>query len=111
MATVLGVDLLLMRKILLVVVSLLISAIVSCTGIIGFVGLVIPHIVRMLWGTNHCIVLPMSMLSGAIFLLWCDIAARTILFQAELPIGIITALIGGPVFLYLLLSKRYGFGD
>lgn len=111
MAGILGIDLLTIRKVLLFIVSLQVSVLVSCTGIIGFVGLVIPHIVRMLWGANHSRVLPLSMLLGAIFMIWCDVIARTALFQAELPIGIITALIGGPLFLYLLLSKRYGFGD
>lgn len=111
MALILGVSLERRRIIFLTAVAVLISMIVAATGIIGFVGLVIPHVVRLLCGNNHLKLLPYSMFGGAIYLLWCDILARTVLVKAELPIGILTAFIGGPFFLYLMCSKKYGFGD
>lgn len=111
MALILGVSLEKSRIIFLVCVAVLVSMVVAATGIIGFVGLVIPHIVRLLCGNNHLKLLPYSMLGGAIYLVWCDVLARGILARTELPIGILTAFIGGPFFLYLMCSKKYGFGD
>lgn len=111
MALILGVSLEKCRVFFLIAVAILVSMIVAATGIIGFVGLVIPHIVRLICGNNHLKLLPYSMLSGAIYLLWCDVLARSLLGKAELPIGILTAFIGGPFFLYLMCSKKYGFGD
>ena len=86
--------------------SLATGAAVSIAGPIGFVGIIVPHLVRLLVGPDHRLVLPASALFGAAFLVGCDVVARTILAPVELPVGIITALIGGPFFLWLLISKR-----
>ena len=85
--------------------SLATGAAVSIGGPIGFVGIIIPHLVRLLVGPDHRLVLPASALFGAAFLVACDVVARTILAPVELPVGIITALIGGPFFLWLLIRK------
>ena len=111
MALILGVSLEKSRIFFLIAVAVLVSMIVAATGIIGFVGLVIPHIVRIVCGNNHLKLLPYSILGGAIYMLWCDVLARSLLLKTELPIGILTAFIGGPFFLYLMCSKKYGFGD
>ena len=86
--------------------SLATGAAVSIGGPIGFIGIIIPHLVRLLVGSDHRLVLPASALFGASFLVACDVVARTILAPIELPVGIITALIGGPFFLWLLIRKR-----
>ena len=86
--------------------SLATGAAVSIGGPIGFVGIIVPHLVRLLVGPDHRLVLPASALFGGAFLVACDGVARTILAPVELPVGIITALIGGPFFLWLLISKR-----
>ena len=83
---------------------------VYAAGMIGFVGLVIPHVVRMAVGTDHRRLLPVSALVGAIFLIWADVACRTVIPGQELPIGILTSVIGAPCFIYLMARKRYGFG-
>lgn len=85
--------------------SLATGAAVSIGGPIGFIGIIIPHLVRLLVGPDHRLVLPASALFGAAFLMACDLVARTILAPVELPVGIITALIGGPFFLWLLIRK------
>ena len=85
--------------------SLATGAAVSIGGPIGFVGIIIPHLVRLLVGPDHRLVLPASALFGAAFLVACDLVARTILAPVELPVGIITALIGGPFFLWLLIRR------
>jgi iron complex transport system permease protein len=85
--------------------SLATGAAVSIGGPIGFVGIIIPHLVRLLVGPDHRLVLPASALFGAAFLVACDLIARTILAPVELPVGIITALIGGPFFLWLLIRR------
>ena len=109
-AVTLGTDLHRWRIIYLIVASLLIGFAVYNAGIIGFVGLVIPHIVRMLFGTDHKKLIPISALLGAVFLLWADVACRTLLDRTELPIGILTSMIGAPCFIYLMARSRYGFG-
>jgi iron complex transport system permease protein len=81
------------------------AAAVSLAGPIGFVGIVVPHLVRLLVGVDHRIVLPASALFGAAFLVACDLLARTILSPVEIPVGIVTAMIGGPFFLWLLVRK------
>ncbi|MFD1708707.1 FecCD family ABC transporter permease [Siminovitchia sediminis] len=86
--------------------SMITGAAVAVSGTIGFVGLVIPHLARLLWGPDHKHLLPLSMLVGAGFLILTDLTARTIIEPAELPIGVITALIGAPVFAYILLRRR-----
>jgi iron complex transport system permease protein len=85
--------------------SLATGAAVSISGPIGFVGIIIPHLVRLIVGSDHRIVLPASALFGAAFLVACDVLARTAMSPIELPVGVITALIGGPFFLWLLLRK------
>ncbi|MDI6716528.1 MAG: iron chelate uptake ABC transporter family permease subunit [Actinomycetota bacterium] len=102
----LGVDIERAKKVLIVAVSLLAGAAVSVSGLIGFVGLIIPHVVRLVIGPDHRILLPCSALVGAIFLIFTDTLARTILAPAEIPVGIITALFGTPFFMYLLRTKR-----
>lgn len=101
----LGVDIEKMKRFLFVLASALTGCIVSVTGIIGFVGLVIPHFIRMIAGRDHRIVLPASFLGGGIFLLICDTLARTIISPLELPVGVVTGIVGGVLFIYFL-SKR-----
>lgn len=108
-ATTLGIDLSTLRKIYIIVVSFIIALIVCKCGIIGFVGLIIPHLTRGLVGTNHWKLMPVAILIGAIFIMVADIVART-LAASEIPIGIITSLCGAPVFAYIMLKKSYGFG-
>ena len=78
---------------------------VAFSGIIGFVGLMVPHIVRMLFGGDYIRVIPLSAIFGAILLLWADIAARTIMAPEDIPIGIVTGLVGGGFFIWLLGKK------
>lgn len=108
-ATTLGIDLGKLRMVYMVLTSLIIAIIVCKCGIIGFVGLIIPHITRALVGTNHWKLLPTAMLLGGIFMILVDMVARTIA-PSEVPIGIITSLCGAPVFAYIMLKKSYGFG-
>jgi len=97
------------KKILLIVCSLITAACVSVSGVIGFVGLVIPHIMRILTGADQRVLLPYSAIGGAIFMIICDTLARTIAAPAEIPVGIITSLFGAPFFVYLLIiNKRKG---
>ena len=110
-AITLGINLSLYRRIYMVVVSLLTGILVSACGIVGFVGLIIPHIVRSMVGADHRRLLPTSLLAGAIFLMWADAIARILIKNAELPIGIITALVGAPFFVYILVRRGYGFGS
>ncbi|NLI73246.1 MAG: iron chelate uptake ABC transporter family permease subunit [Euryarchaeota archaeon] len=102
----LGLNVNAVRLAILLAASLVTAAAVSVSGIIGFVGLVIPHVVRLLVGPDHRILIPVSLLGGAIFMIWTDTIARTILLPAELPVGIITAIIGAPFFIYLIISRR-----
>jgi len=94
------------RKILLALASLMTAAAVSIGGLIGFVGLVIPHLTRMFVGPDHRILMPSAFLMGAIFLVLCDAIARSITVSAEIPVGIITSLSGGPFFIYMLRKSR-----
>jgi iron complex transport system permease protein len=87
-------------------VALATGGAVALTGVIGFVGLVVPHLVRLLVGANHGRVMPLSLLLGSALLLIADLAARTVVLPAELPIGIVTSCIGGPFFLWLLMRRR-----
>lgn len=86
--------------------SMLTGAAVAVSGTIGFVGLVVPHMTRMLWGADHRHLLPLSLLYGAALLVVCDLVARTIIAPAELPIGVITAFLGAPVFAYIFFKQR-----
>lgn len=94
------------KTIVLVFSSLITATAVSVSGIIGFVGLIMPHITRIFVGPDHRLLLPASSLSGAIFLIWADTLARTIIRPSELPVGIITAAFGAPFFLYLLKKRK-----
>ena len=85
--------------------SLATSAAVSLAGPIGFIGIIVPHLVRLMVGVDHRLVLPASMLFGAAFLIGCDLVARTVLAPVEVPVGIVTALVGGPFFLWLLVRR------
>ncbi|WP_436319422.1 FecCD family ABC transporter permease [Streptomyces zhihengii] len=101
-ATTMGLDVARFRARLFVLLSLLTGVLVAAAGPIGFVGLMTPHVVRLFVGGDHRRVLPAAALGGAVFLLWADIAARTVAAPAELPVGILTALTGGPFFLWLM---------
>lgn len=102
----LGVDVEGVKKRVLVFSSLITAAAVSVSGIIGFVGLIIPHIMRLIVGPDHRILLPSSCLVGAIYLIWMDTLARSVIQPTELPVGIITASFGAPFFLFLLRKKK-----
>lgn len=102
----LGIDVENVKKILLVGASLLTAAAVSCGGVIGFIGLIIPHIVRIMIGPDHRILLPAVAFIGAISLVAADAIARTVLAPMEIPVGIITTLCGGPFFIYLLRQRK-----
>ena len=107
----LGVDVEFAKRLLIGGAALATGAVVSVTGVIGFVGLVVPHLVRLAIGPDHRVLLPASMLLGGALLLVADTAARTVVVPAELPIGILTSCVGGPFFLWLLLRRRaWGLG-
>lgn len=91
---------------LIIAATLATAAAVSVAGIIGFVGLIVPHAVRLAFGPDHRTLVPLSLLWGATFLVLADLLARSVMSPSELPVGIITALVGGPFFLYLLRSSR-----
>lgn len=105
-AAALGVHVARSRALLLGGTALLTGALVAVSGSIGFVGLVLPHAVRLVIGPGHRALLPLSAIAGAIFLVWADTGARTLFDPRELPVGILTALTGGPVFAWLLLRSR-----
>ena len=105
-ASTLGIPVARFRLIVFVVGALITGVMVAFSGIIGFVGLMVPHIVRMLVGGDYSRVLPASALVGAIFLLWADIAARTIMAPEDMPIGVVTGLVGGVFFVWLLGRRR-----
>ena len=94
------------KRVLLVVAALLTAAAVSVSGIIGFVGLVVPHVMRIFTGPDHRTLFPATMLGGAILMVGADMLARTLISPAEVPIGVITALLGCPFFLFLLRRRR-----
>jgi iron complex transport system permease protein len=98
----LGVDVERVRRVVFVAASLLVGAAVSVSGMISFVGLVTPHLLRLVLGPDQRLLLPASFLGGAILLVWADTLARTVLGPVELPVGVVTALLGGPFFLFLL---------
>lgn len=102
----LGVSVEKVKWVIVALIGLGVGAGVAVAGRIGFVGLVIPHVIRLFVGSNHRAVLPLSAIAGALLLLWADLISRTIVSPAELPIGILTSMIGGPFFLYLLLQAK-----
>jgi iron complex transport system permease protein len=105
-AAAMGINVKSIVMLLLVITSLMVSIIVSLSGLIGFVGLVIPHIFRLLLGPDHRLLVPSCLLGGASYLIVCDLLARVLPSSGELPVGIITALIGAPLFIVLLLRSR-----
>jgi iron complex transport system permease protein len=105
-ASALGVPVNAVRWTLLAATALLTGAMVSVSGSIGFVGLVLPHAVRLLTGPGHRRLLPLSALAGALFLVWADTAARSLFDPRELPVGVVTAILGAPVFAALLVRRR-----
>lgn len=109
-ASTIGINTFRCRLIYLMVLSLLTGALVSVCGTIGFVGLIIPHVARALAGTSHRRLLPIAALSGGLFMLWVDAIARSMIPNTELPVGIFTAVIGAPFFVYVMVRKKYGFG-
>jgi iron complex transport system permease protein len=94
------------RRVILAAASLTTAAAVAFTGIIGFVGLIVPHIIRLVWGGDYRRLLPLAMVGGAALLLFADVVARVVLSPQEVPLGIITALLGAPFFLWVLRRSR-----
>lgn len=109
-ATSLGVDVKKIRFLIMITSTFLTGIVVANTGIVGFVGLVIPHITRGLVGGNHKKVIPIAILLGAVFLVLTDTLTRTLVSSQEIPIGVITSVLGAPFFLSMLRRKSYRFG-
>ncbi|GHU37561.1 ABC transporter [Bacilli bacterium] len=109
-AVTLGVSLSRYRRIYMAMTSLTTGLIVANSGMIGFVGLIVPHIVRGLFGSDHKVMLPLTAVCGALFMIWADLISRILIHNVELPIGIITAMIGAPLFIYIIIKKGYSFG-
>ncbi|MGD9086136.1 MAG: iron ABC transporter permease [Desulfobacterales bacterium] len=106
MALTMGINIKAVTLVLLIVTSFMVSATVSFSGLVGFVGLVIPHLLRLLLGPDHRILVPACLFGGAAYLVLCDLLARTLPQQGEMPAGVITALIGAPLFIILLKRSR-----
>ncbi|WP_033541792.1 FecCD family ABC transporter permease [Planococcus sp. CAU13] len=104
----LGVDVKKRKLSILIGGSVLTGAAVAVSGTIGFIGLVVPHMTRLVWGSDHRHLLPLSFINGAALLIVCDLLARTIISPTELPIGVITSFIGAPVFAYIFFRQRKG---
>jgi iron complex transport system permease protein len=102
----LGVNVERLRLVAIVLIALMVAAAVAFSGVIGFVGLVVPHLIRMLVGPGHRVLVPASMLGGAVLLAAADLVARTSIAYADLPIGMLTALVGGPFFFWMLRRTR-----
>jgi iron complex transport system permease protein len=103
-----GVDVTRAQRVAFISASLATGGAVSLGGPVGFIGIVVPHLVRLIVGADHRILLPAASLFGASFLIGCDVISRTVMAPLELPVGIITAMIGGPFFLWLLISRGTG---
>jgi iron complex transport system permease protein len=102
----LGVEVERVKRVIFTASALLTGAVVAFSGMIGFVGLIVPHAVRLIFGADHRLLLLASGIVGGIFLMVTDTFARTLLSPAEIPVGVVTALVGGPIFLYLLVQRR-----
>ncbi|MBN2714051.1 MAG: iron ABC transporter permease [Planctomycetes bacterium] len=100
-----GVEVARCKKALFFASSLTIGGVVACCGPIGFVGLVVPHVCRLIFGPDHRWLMPCSFLAGGVFLTWCDTAARSVIAPAEFPVGVLTAFLGGPFFIVILLTS------
>lgn len=105
-ATALGVDVRRVRAVVVIAATLATAAAVSVSGLIGFVGIIVPHTIRLLFGWSYRVIVPLSVLFGAAFLMLADIVARTLIAPAELPIGVVTAFFGAPFFLLVLRTMR-----
>jgi iron complex transport system permease protein len=105
----LGFDVQRAKRWMIALVALTVGAVVALTGSIGFIGLIVPHLVRLMMGADHRTLYPLSALLGACLVLLADLFARTIVVPAELPIGIVTSFLGGPFFLWLLLRQKGTF--
>ncbi|MFC4950698.1 FecCD family ABC transporter permease [Pseudonocardia sp. GCM10023141] len=110
-AAALGVPVRLVRNVLFVLLAIMIGVLVAVAGGIGFVGLILPHVSRLVVGARHRRMLPVAALAGGLFLLWVDVAARTLAAPSEIPLSVVTGVIGAPVFLLLLGRRRYSFGS
>ncbi len=106
-ASELGVDVERVKKTAFIFASLITGAVVSVSGLIGFVGLIVPHVVRMIWGPDHRFLLPASALVGAMLMVVADTLARTVMAPTEIPVGVVTAMGGAPFFVYLLRKKGH----
>jgi len=106
MAANMGVDVRLIPLVLLLVTSFMVSIVVCHTGLLGFVGLVMPHLLRLLFGPDHRLLVPACILGGAAYLILCDLLARSLPSQGEMPVGVITAMVGAPLFILLLRRSR-----
>ena len=102
----LGVEVERVKRVLFAASALLTGAVVAFSGLIGFVGLIVPHAVRLVFGADHRLLLLASGIVGGMFLMVADTVARTLLSPAEIPVGVVTALVGGPIFLYLLVKRK-----
>ena len=102
----LGIDIETVKLILIMITALISASLVCICGIIGFVGLIVPHMMRLVVGPNHKILIPMTIIAAAIFMVTCDIISRSVFPPLEIPIGVITAIIGAPIFIFLLKSKQ-----
>ena len=102
----LGVEVERVKRVVFTASALLTGAVVAFSGLIGFVGLIVPHAVRLMFGADHRLLLLASGILGGMFLMVADTVARTLLSPAEIPVGVVTALVGGPIFLYLLVQRR-----
>lgn len=109
-AITLGINLSVFRKLYMILTALITGTLVAYAGMIGFVGLIIPHICRGLFGSDHKRLTIGALLLGGLFLIWADILSRTLIHNTELPIGIITSVIGSPLFIYMIVKKGYNFG-
>lgn len=102
----LGINAEVVKKILILVTSLLTASLVCICGIIGFVGLIVPHMMRMIFGPNHKMLIPVTAIGAAVFMVVSDLVSRTLFSPIEIPIGVITAIIGAPIFIILLKRKQ-----
>jgi iron complex transport system permease protein len=105
-ARALGVNVSRVRAIVVLAATMATAAAVSVSGLIGFVGIIVPHTIRLLFGWSYRVIIPLSILFGASFLMLADVAARTLVAPAELPIGVVTAFFGAPFFLLVLRTMR-----
>jgi iron complex transport system permease protein len=101
-----GVPLKRLKWLMLILTAALTGSAISCVGTIGFVDLIAPHVVRKIFGARHRVVGPMAALTGGLFMVLCDLVARTIISPQEIPVGVVTALIGGPFFAYIYFKRK-----